>query len=81
MSKIRITDIPVFADISIDQQKVIVGGTTTGPTTAIGTNPVPNYIPLNPIINNFLTSLDINAFDWKPYLDSVGFDINLPMIT
>ncbi|ALB41300.1 MULTISPECIES: hypothetical protein [Nostocales] len=77
MSKIRITDIPVFADISIDQQKIIVGGTTT----AIGTNPVPNYIPLNPIINNFLTSLDINAFDWKPYLDSVGFDISLPMIT
>ncbi|BAZ85808.1 hypothetical protein [Dolichospermum compactum] len=75
MSKIRITDIPLFADMSIDQQEIIVGGTITD----IGTNTVPNYILLNPIINDLLSSLDINAFDWKPYLDSVGFDISLPI--
>jgi hypothetical protein len=75
MSKIQITDIPLFADMSIDQQEIIVGGTTT----ALGTTPVPNYILLNPIINNLLTSLNINTFDWTPYLDSVGFDINLPI--
>jgi len=75
MSKIQITDIPLFADMSIDQQEVIVGGTTTD----IGTNPVPNSILLNPIISNILTSFNINPLDWGQYFDGVPFDINLPI--
>jgi hypothetical protein len=75
MSKLLITDIPLFTDISIEQQEIILGGATTG----IETNYLPNYIRLDPIINNFLTSLNFNIVDLEKYLNSMGLDIKLPI--
>lgn len=74
MSKILITDIPLLADVSIEQQGIIVGGTTTD----IGTNPVVNYIPLNPILETVLGGLGLNSGDLTNYLNGLGLNINFP---
>jgi hypothetical protein len=75
MSKILITDIPLFTDIPIKQQEIIVGGATT--TTP--TNPLPNPILLTPTLRAVLRGLGLRTGDLTNYLKSFGIDIELPL--
>ena len=76
MSKILITDIPLFTDIPIKQQEIIVGGATT--TTP--TNPLPNPILLTPTLQAVFNELGLNPRDLTNYLNSLGLNIIFPII-
>jgi hypothetical protein len=71
MSNLLIRDIPVFTDLPIEQQKIIVGGVSTD----IGTN----SIAVVPIINDFLGNLNFNPGDLQNYLNTLGLNIILPI--
>ncbi|AFW94417.1 MULTISPECIES: hypothetical protein [Nostocales] len=75
MSKILITDIPLFTDIPIKQQEIIVGGTTTDIATDSLTS-----VPLNPILEAVFNGLELNPGDLTKYLNSWGLNINFPII-
>jgi hypothetical protein len=74
MSNILITDITIFTDIAIEQQKNIVGGVTTPGIT----NPLPTYIPLNQPINDLLGAFNVNLDDVQTFLEPAGLDIMFP---
>ncbi|MBS9395422.1 MAG: hypothetical protein HEQ29_20615 [Dolichospermum sp. LBC05a] len=75
MSKILITDIPLFTDIPIKQQEIIVGGATTDNATDSFTS-----VPLNPILEGVFNGLGLNPGDLTNYLNSLGLNINFPII-
>jgi len=75
MSKILITDIPLFTDIPIKQQEIIVGGTTTDIATDSLTS-----VPLNPILEAVFNGLGLNPGDLTKYLNSLGLNIIFPII-
>jgi hypothetical protein len=75
MSKILITDIPLFTDIPIKQQEIIVGGATTDIATDSFTS-----VPLNPILEGVFNGLGLNPGDLTKYLNSLGLNIIFPII-
>ena len=74
MSKILIKDIPLFTDIPIKQQEIIVGGATTDIATDSLTS-----VSSDPILPAVLRGLGLRTDDLTNYLKSFGIDIELPL--